>query len=438
MTTDSSEITVGVLSLHKSKETKAILNAVAALGYDTEWLRQENTSVRVHGDEFTFEPHVDVIINRLLVSNTDQPAEALGLACIYEDIVPMLNEPCAVLKAVHKFATASTLHSAGIPIPDAFLGLDPSRLNEARSYFANQAVYKSAIGTHGGGTWLIELDTPIQPKVGNRQAFLQKFVRTAGSRHFDYRVYVVGGEVLGSMKRTAVQGKFRTNVAEGGEVTNATEELPHHVREMARDATTAVGLDYAGVDIVGGDDGWYVLEVNPTAGFRGFFRATGVSPAPYIAQLAIEHVGGAVDGDQVATLATQLDDSTPRCTPRPTYERRREPPLIGYTERITVSGAQGSESVLAKSDTGATRTSIDLGLAARLGVGPIKQRTRVKSGISKTTTARPIVDVVLGIKGDWHTVTANVTDRGHMKHPVLLGRDVLQYYAVDVTQSIEE
>ncbi|GAA0238897.1 RimK family alpha-L-glutamate ligase [Haladaptatus pallidirubidus] len=438
MTSTNSELTVGVLSLHNSKETKAILNAVDMLGFGTEWLRRENTIARVQGDEFVLEPDIDVVVNRLLVSNTDQPTEALGLACIYDGCRPVLNPPCAVLRAVHKFATASALHAEEIPIPNAILGLDPTHLNTARSEFANHAVYKSAIGTHGGGTWLIDTSNPVQPKVGNRQAFLQEFIKTSGNRHFDYRVYVVGENVLGAMKRTASEGEFRTNVAQGGAVEDATDDLPPNVREMACDAMNAVGLDYAGVDIVGSPNGWYVLEVNPTAGFRGFFRSTGLNPAPYIAKLAIERVGGEVDDDRVTSLAAQLDDSMPACTPQPTQNIHREPLLIGYTERITVSGVHGSETVVAKSDTGATRTSIDLGLAAKLGVGPLKQRTRVRSGLSKTPTTRPLVDIVLGIKGDWYTVTANLTDRSHMSHPVLLGRDVLQHYAVDVTRASEE
>lgn len=38
----NTEPTIGVLSLHTSKETKAILNAIEALGYRGEWLTTEN------------------------------------------------------------------------------------------------------------------------------------------------------------------------------------------------------------------------------------------------------------------------------------------------------------------------------------------------------------------------------------------------------------
>ena len=76
----SSDLTVGVLSLHTSKESKAILNAVDDLGYDTAWLRAENTVVDISDGEVTLEPHADIVVNRLLLSKEEQPAEALGLA----------------------------------------------------------------------------------------------------------------------------------------------------------------------------------------------------------------------------------------------------------------------------------------------------------------------------------------------------------------------
>ncbi|MFB6074840.1 MAG: RimK family alpha-L-glutamate ligase [Haloarculaceae archaeon] len=429
-------VTVGVLSLHNSKETKAILNAVDALGHDTEWLRHENTAVEVRDGEMSFEPDVDVIVNRLLLSTAEQPAEGLGLALTLERLAPMLNEPAAVARALHKFATASALVEADVPVPDAYMALSADRLNAARDRFGDRAVYKTAIGTHGGGTWLVDLEDPVNAQVGERHAFLQEFLDTDADEtpHRDMRVYVVDGEVLAAMHRTAGEGEWRTNVALGGSVADATADLPEEVVDVAERATAAVGLDYAGIDIVEGPEGFAVLEVNPTAGFRGLFEASGVSPAPYIARAAVERAGGTVDEAAVERLSRALDDSRPACTPRKSREEPTEPVVIGYVEEVVVAGTRGTESVLAKSDTGATRTSIDTELAARIGTGPIKDIVTIKSGSLKQGKSRPVVDLVIGVGGNRHTVTASIEDRGHMEYPLLLGRDILQHYRVDVTR----
>jgi len=429
---DAEGITVGVLSLHNSKETKAILNAAEALGYDTEWLRAENTSVSIEGGDLTIEPDVDVVANRLLLSNTAQPAEELGLANVFARARPMLNAPQATLTAMHKFAAATALSEADVPVPDALLALGSDTLNRRRGEFGEEAVYKTAIGTHGGGTWKVGPDESVNAMVGNRYAFLQDLVEREGEHHRDLRVYVVGDEILGAMHRYAPEGDWRTNVSLGGDVRDASDQLTDDVRQMAIGATEAMELDYAGVDIIEGDDGWYVLEVNPTAGFKGFFQATGRSPAPYIAGLAADRIGVDVDRERVEELSHTLDDSVPAARPQPSPDVPGDAATIGYTEEVMVSGTSDSKTVVAKSDTGATRTSIDTSLAADVGAGPIKSKMRVRSGSSKQSTVRPIVDIVIGVGGHRHTVAANVEDRSHMDYPLLLGRDILEHYHVDV------
>jgi len=437
-TMSESAVRVGVLSLHNSKETKAILNAVEALGHRPEWLRSENTTVRFEDAEATLSPDVDVIANRLLLSNTDQPSEELGLAQTLEGVRPMLNEPEATVRAAHKTAASVALVNQGLPVPKTALALSNDQLNRLRTEFGSEAVYKTAIGTHGGGAWKVDTTDPLTARVGKRRAFLQELVGRDGATPNDLRVYVVDDEVIGAMHRYAVEGDWRTNVARGGSVEDATHSTPERVLDLAREAASTLGLDYAGVDLIEGDDGWYILEVNPTAGFKGLYEATGHSPAPHIARLAIESAGGTVDGDRVANLASTLDDSVPSCKPAPAPITTEESVTIGYTEQVVVSGTSGTKTVVAKSDSGAASTSIDLQLAADIGAGPIHTVSRVRSGSSRQSKTRPVVDLVVGIGGEQYTVAANIEDRTHMSHPLLLGRDILKNYRLDVSRRVED
>jgi len=431
-------VRVGVLSLHNSKETKAILNAVTALGHGTEWLRSENTVVRFAAGEKRLTPDVDVIANRLLLSNADDPAEELGLARTLARLRPMLNSPDATARAAHKTAAAVALVDEGIPVPRAALALSNEQLNRLSEEFGDEAVVKTAIGTHGGGAWKVRTTDPLTARVGRRRAFIQELVGRDRERPNDLRVYVVDDRVVGAMRRYAAEGDWRTNVARGGTVEDATHSVSEDVLDVARRSTATLDLDYAGVDLIEGADGWYVLEVNPTAGFRGFYRATGHSPAPYIARQAIEAAGGSVDDDRVATLASTLDDSMPACTPVTTPAPTGEPVTIGFTEEVVVSGTSGTKAVVAKSDSGAARTSVDLRLAADIGAGPIHTVSRVRSGSSKEAKTRPVVDLVVGVGGEQYTVAANIEDRTHMSHPLLLGRDVLKHYRLDVSRRVED
>jgi hypothetical protein len=251
-------------------------------------------------------------------------------------------------------------------------------------------------------------------------------------------VYVVGDEVIGAMYRYAPDDDWRSNVTLGGDVENATDTISRDVKALAQKATDVIGLDYAGVDLIENDDGWHVLEVNATAGFKGLFQATGRSAAPYIAKLAIETAGGDVNEDRVSDLAMDLDDSVPSCKPTTTGRQQQTKATIGYTEEIVVSGTSGSETVIAKVDTGASRTSIDTDIAATIGAGPVQTTATVRSATASSDRTRPVVDLVIGIGGTQHTVAASIEDRSNMEYAVLLGRDVLSEYSVDIEKRADE
>jgi len=430
----ASPVRVGVLSFHDSKESKAICNAIESLGHHPEWLRETNTVIHLRSEGVELTPDVDVVANRLLLSNTDQPAEELGVANAIAAVRPMLNEPSSTAVAAHKIATATRLVAAGIPIPETVLALSASQLNRYRTRFGPEAVYKTAIGTHGGGAWKVDTDELLTARVGRRRAFLQALIGTANERPHDLRVYVVDGSVVGAMYRFAAETEWRTNVARGGSVEDATDSLPEQVGSMACAATEVVGLDYAGVDLIEGDDGWCVLEVNPTAGFKGLYRATGRSPAPYIARLAIERAGGSVEAERVETLAATLDDSTPSCMPAPSTTPFEDPVVIGLTERLTVSGTTGTRTVVASADSGRSRTCIDIQLAADIGAGPIRT---TEDDRRRRPKPRPVVDLVLGIGGTQYTVEAEIVERREERYLLVLGRDVLSNYHLDVSRNVE-
>ena len=424
------DITVGVLSLHNSKETKAILNAIEDFGYDGVWLRRQNTMIRIDDGELILSPEVDIVANRLLMSTGKNMTNLLGLSTTISECIPMLNRPQPTLQAVYKPAGYARMATFGVPVPDTTLSFTAPSINEIKRDVCDEwVIQKPAVGAHGEGTTRSRLDTPIPSRVGDSHIVLQEMIASDDEARSDIRVYVVDGQVLGGMKRVAPDDDWRTNVAQGGKPTKAT--ISDELEDVALKATKAVGLDYAGVDIILEDNEPYVLEVNPTAGFRGFFEATGLSPAPYIARAAIETVGGDVDDEEVQSVAKELDDSVPEGRPEVEYPAQGQN-TVGYIEEIRLTGGEKTTNVTAKADTGAGRTSIDASVAAEIGAGPIKDTVVVKSASFDSERRRPVVGVTVGIAHQEYTVNASVEDRSHMEQPVILGRDVLQHYSIEL------
>lgn len=428
---------VGVLSPHNSKETKAILNAVLALGHDPVWIRDENVTSWIEDGTVQLSPRVDVLVNRMLLTKSDHQLEDLQLAALYEETTPVVNPAQAVANTLHKYRAGTKLAAADLPVPDAYFGRSSRTFEEWPEYLPNDAAHKHTIGTNGQDMSIVSPNEPVSPMINDEHSFVQEFLEDADDRPSDVRVYVVGGEIVGAMRRHAPEGDWRTNVAVGGEVEGVTDELDQRPRRLAKEATSILGLDLAGVDLMPIEGEWYILEVNATAGFKGLFSATGVSAAPHIARFAIERAGGSVEASQVVELEATLDDSVPDCKP-PLVQEEGDDGVLGYTTRIRINGRDGAEQAVAKSDTGAKRTSIDTDLAGRIGVGPLVGTTQVRSGTGSKTETRPLVDVNLCLNGRWRTVTASITDRSEMTYPVLLGRDVLEAYTLDISQTVEE
>lgn len=428
---------VGVLSPHNSKETKAILNAVRVLGHEPVWIRDENVTSWIEDGTVQLSPRVDVLVNRMLLTKSDHQLEDLQLAALYEETTPIINPPQAVANTLHKYRAGAKLAAADLPVPDAYFGRSSRTFEEWPEYLPNDAAHKHTIGTNGQDMSVVSPNEPVSPMINDEHSFVQEFLEDTADRPSDVRVYVVGGEIVGAMRRHAPEGDWRTNVAVGGEVEGVTDDLDQRPRRLAKEATSILGLDLAGVDLMPNEGEWYILEVNATAGFKGLFSATGVSSAPHIARLAIERAGGSVETSQVVELEATLDDSVPDCKP-PLVQEEGDDGVLGYTTRIRINGRDGAEQAVAKSDTGAKRTSIDTDLAGRIGVGPLVGTTQVRSGTGSETETRPLVDVNLCLNGRWRTVTASITDRSEMTYPVLLGRDVLEAYTLDISQTVEE
>lgn len=108
-----------------------------------------------------------------------------------------------------------------------------------------------------------------------QNVLIQKFI--AESRGRDIRALVVGDRVVAAMRRSAAGDEFRSNVHRGGSVESVT--LDPVYEQTAVRAAQIMGLRVAGVDMLEGEDGPLVMEVNSSPGLQGIEQATGLDVA---------------------------------------------------------------------------------------------------------------------------------------------------------------
>ena len=176
----------------------------------------------------------------------------------------------------------------------------------ATSFVRNRGDVESAIERIGGAPVVIKLlegtqgigvilapDNKVAAAVietlqsTDHNVLLQKFI--AESKGRDIRALVVGDRVVASMRRVAQGDEFRSNVHRGG-VAQSIDLDPEYERTAVQ-AAQIMGLRVAGVDMLEGNDGPLVMEVNSSPGLEGIESATSLD----IAGAIVDYVANQVD-----------------------------------------------------------------------------------------------------------------------------------------------
>lgn len=148
-------------------------------------------------------------------------------------------------------------------------------------------IVKLLEGTQGHGVVLAETRKAAESVISafrqlDANILVQHFVKEA--RGEDIRALVVGDRVVAAMLRRAAPGEYRANLHQGGEAEPVT--LTKRERSMAVKAAQVMGLDVAGVDLLRGDRGPMVIEINSSPGLEGIERTSGVDVADAIIRFA--------------------------------------------------------------------------------------------------------------------------------------------------------
>jgi RimK family alpha-L-glutamate ligase len=199
--------------------------------------------------------------------------------------VPCINGSLPIETVKDKLRSSQILSRSGIPIPNTMMVRLPIDDGLVENNIGFPCVVKVVTGSYGEGVYLCERKRDYKKlmefvdNLGNKKTMIvQEYLKDRPGE--DLRVLVIGGKVIGAMRRTAPEGDFRANITNGGTGENfpVTEEIDYIARETAK----ALGLDIAGVDLLFDSRGFRVCEANSNPGFRGFEEYCGVDVADLI------------------------------------------------------------------------------------------------------------------------------------------------------------
>ncbi|MCB1147179.1 MAG: RimK family alpha-L-glutamate ligase, partial [Leptospiraceae bacterium] len=221
----------------------------------------------------------DCIIPRL---GMKKPGYTLSVIRQFEMMkVTTLNGSQAMGRSRDKLRALQILSQHNIGIPKTFFLDSLSDIEIAIEHVGGAPVIiKVPEGSQGMGVILAEsvrsarsiLETLLSQ---GRHVLVQEFI--SESKGSDIRVIILGGRVVAAMRRDSVADDFRANLHRGGSQSGV--ELSVEMHKTSQIAARALGLQFAGVDMVQSANGPLVLEVNSSPGLEGIEAASGANIA---------------------------------------------------------------------------------------------------------------------------------------------------------------
>ena len=225
---------------------------------------------------------VDAVIPRIGASNT-----FYGTAVVKQ--FEMMDSYCvntsdAIANSRDKLRSLQILAEAGINMPiTGFASHTKDIEGVIESVGSTPLIMKLLQGTQGQGIVLAETRKAAESVMSafrqlDADIMVQEFIKESGGK--DIRAFVVGDEVVASMKRIAPEGEFRSNVHRGGIMEKV--QLTSEEENMAVNASRILGLSIAGVDLMRSNRGPLILEVNSSPGLQGIESCSEVDVAEKI------------------------------------------------------------------------------------------------------------------------------------------------------------
>ncbi|MEZ5973651.1 MAG: RimK family alpha-L-glutamate ligase [Planctomycetota bacterium] len=287
----SRPLKIAILSSGKTASTPRLKQAFAARGHKVRVLAPEDLRIDLSANEPQLLYHgkplnlPDVVVPRIPSSKT---FFGVSLVAQFEQMgVFTLNSSQAIQASRNKLRALQKLSRHGIGLPETVFF---SGSADARAAIAGvggvPVIIKLLEGTQGIGVMLAESQDVAMAiletlrKTG-QDALVQRFV--SESRGKDVRALVVGGRVLGAVRRQAAGTEFRSNIHRGGEAVRI--DLPPDYERTAVAAAQVLGLHVAGVDMLESEQGPLLVEVNSSPSIDGMEGVTGLDLAGPIVEL---------------------------------------------------------------------------------------------------------------------------------------------------------
>lgn len=209
----------------------------------------------------------------------------------------LFNRRSAVEICDDKMLTHLALAGKGIPMPDTVAGalcytqdaaLSDETVRKLENSLGYPMIIKQSYGSLGKGIYRVENRKELKNVYDGIKLAPHLFQRSIEESYGrDIRVIVVGRKCVAAMERRS-DGDFRSNLELGGKGFPYKTDVK--LNDICRRTSEILDLDYCGIDLLVGREGYLVCEVNSNAFFGGIEKVTGID----VAKIYAEYIYGEI------------------------------------------------------------------------------------------------------------------------------------------------
>lgn len=234
----------------------------------------------------------DNVSNEIVLQRSLSYVRGLYIAAILENFGhTVINSYRTSEICGNKLLTSLELIKAGIPTPRTYCAFTQESALQSLEELGYPAVIKPVIGSWGRLIALLKdqdfakailEEREIMGNIFQKVYYLQQYVfkPPRNKEQFargekvprDYRVYIIGDEVVAAMNRHEMRGDWRSTATRGGRSVSC--EVTPEMEELALKAAKVVKGEILGIDLIEGEK-LMVQEINHVGGFHALALSTG-------------------------------------------------------------------------------------------------------------------------------------------------------------------
>jgi RimK family alpha-L-glutamate ligase len=272
-----------ILGSPQSEETKLLLSSAITLGHEAKVILIRQLIFKSGAEKIVTYQGNDIagLFDVAIIRGMNQHPDETLLLCSYlaERGVAVVDKKLTDKRYFRtKLATAFKFAKSAVNYPQTYFVIDPENVKRILSEAGFPIIVKEVWGMHSQGVLRFTQKEEAEDFFKDKKS---EYLIQEDLKEDEYlRIFVIGNEIVGAMKRTKKRSLSSEAVKSG--VKSEKIEIDEELKKLALEVMKISGNDICGIDLIRHQGKYYLIEANRSPQFRAFSKVVGINVAEKI------------------------------------------------------------------------------------------------------------------------------------------------------------